>query len=214
MNLDAHQHFWSVSHAFTQWPTPAACPRSIAITVPMRLSQTAPLQCGSDNPGPDPLLTPRKLSGCCNWLELIKRILGVVGWSDLQSDSCIDHITRLFQDKRLVGLRVMLQDHQRTEWLFAEHTQRALGHLAHLGLSLDALVRSDQIPAVEMLAAIHPTLRIMLDHAGKPAIDHEPRSVWIIGSSGSKLTAMSTANCQACGLQLLGRCNLPSYANG
>ncbi|GAA0675329.1 L-fuconolactonase [Sphingomonas insulae] len=175
MRVDAHQHYWRIGRNGHVWPTPDLVPihrdflprdldgerdaLGIAATVAVQ-SQ------------PDDLDTA--------WLlDLAARtpsIAAVVGWVDLRAADAPAQIARLARNPKLRGLRPMLQNLP-AEWIEQPAAAPALLAMVEHDLVFDALIRPHHLPAIGRIAATYPTLRIVVDHGGKPAIaqrSHEP----------------------------------------
>ncbi|MBM4111146.1 MAG: amidohydrolase [Phycisphaerae bacterium] len=99
------------------------------------------------------------------WIE------GVVGWVDLRAPMAIADMLRLREHGPLVGLQPMLEDHADDRWILDARCQPALAWMAANGVRFDALVRPHQLGAIARLMDRHPTLRVVVDHMGKPTID-------------------------------------------
>ena len=178
VRIDAHQHYWSLRRGDYGWLTPregelyrdftpedlmqplADC--GIEATV---LVQAAPTEAES-----------RFL------LDLAARypsIAGVVGWVDFEAQDVAERIRGLVRDGngRLKGLRPMIQDIVDPGWLDRPSLDRAFDAMIEHDLAFDALVKPEDLSAVERRVRRHPALRVVLDHAGKPDIaagDMEP----------------------------------------
>jgi L-fuconolactonase len=105
-------------------------------------------------------------------------IAGVVGWTDLAAPGAGAHVAQLAATPRLVGLRPMLQDLPDPNWILKPEVRDGLFAMVNHGLVFDALVQEFQLPAIAELALRFPALSIVLDHAGKPAIDGLPSRKW------------------------------------
>lgn len=107
-------------------------------------------------------------------------IAGVVGWVDLTDPGVADRIAALRDSAwggALVGVRHSVQALADGGWLARPEVRRGLSAVGEHHLAYDLLVRWDQLPAAVTVAAAHPGLRFVLDHAGKPDIvsgDIEP----------------------------------------
>ncbi|MFJ3385708.1 MULTISPECIES: amidohydrolase family protein [unclassified Curtobacterium] len=110
-------------------------------------------------------------------------VAGVVGWVDLTAPDVADRLAALRQHPRLVGIRHQAQDEPDPDWLARPAVVRGVRTVAAAGLAFDLLVRGarEHAAAVALVDAV-PEGRFVLDHAGKPAIAHEPddavRTAW------------------------------------
>jgi L-fuconolactonase len=103
-------------------------------------------------------------------------VAGVVGWVDLTAPDVADRLAAL-DGRHLVGIRHQAQDEPDPEWLVRPEVVRGVHAVAAAGLTYDLLVKPAQHEAAIALADAAPGVRLVLDHAGKPAIadgDYEP----------------------------------------
>lgn len=107
-------------------------------------------------------------------------VAGVVGWVDMEAPDVEQRIDALIRDGRglLRGVRPMAQDLADPEWLGKPALDRAFDCIQDRGLAFDALVDVRQFPALMRRLRRHPHLDIVLDHAGKPAIDDDRFDEW------------------------------------
>ena len=97
-------------------------------------------------------------------------IAGVVGWVDLTDVTSLAQLDWLVQEPLFKGVRPMLQDLDRTDWIVTEPNDQVLAKLVELGLRFDALVLAQHLPHLLSFAKAHPDLAIVVDHAAKPAL--------------------------------------------
>lgn len=199
IRIDAHQHFWRLQRGDYGWLTPEAgalyrdfepadllpelLAAGIAATV---LIQAAPTEAET-----------RFL------LELADRhpvIAGVVGWIDFEAADAPQRIRALVRDGRgkLKGLRPMAQDLEDPEWLSRPALDDAFQALVDCDLTFDALVKPRNMPALIRRLQMHPGLRSVLDHGGKPQAAHAVRSDW--GKHIAQLARSTPAYCKLSGL--------------
>jgi L-fuconolactonase len=177
--VDAHQHYWLPSRGDYGWLDSA----------PALLQQTFL---------PEHLYAQRAVSGV-NFSVLVQAapseaetrylfelaqadpaVIGVVGWVDMEVDDVGARIDALIRDGNglLCGLRPMVQDIADPAWLSRPSLDRAFDCIQQHGLSFDALTSLPQIPALLQRLQRHPGLKVVLDHAGKPAIGSEDITPW------------------------------------
>ncbi len=175
--IDSHHHIWRLDRGDYGWLSPAS----------------GVLFRDYDLPDLKPLLDVHAIDGTVlvqaapteaetrflleqadahSWIE------GVVGWTDLAAGDASERVAELAGARALVGLRPMLQDLADPRWILRPGIAPALRAMAAGTLVFDALVRADQIDRVTELADRHPHLSIVLDHAGKPAMDGEGLANW------------------------------------
>jgi L-fuconolactonase len=128
-------------------------------------------------------------------------VAGVVGWVDLTAPDIADQLASLRSARRgdtLVGIRHQAQDEPDPRWLLRPEVIRGITAVAAAGLSYDMLVKPAQHEAAVELADAVPGVRLVLDHAGKPAIaagGYEPWAAFL-----SSLSARPNVFCKLSGL--------------
>ena len=168
MIVDAHQHFWDPARGDYGWLTPDNPIHRVYGTAELR-----PLlvQAGVDatilvQAAPTPAETDYMLAIASR----AKFILGVVGWIDLEAANAASEVRRRAEEPLFLGVRPMLQDLTDPGWILQPVLRPALNAITAEGLVFDALIRPNQISVVTELAARHPQLSIVLDHAAKPRL--------------------------------------------
>jgi len=125
-------------------------------------------------------------------------VRGVVGWTDLAAPDAVARVAALAGVPLLKGLRPMLQDIADTDWILRPAVQPTLIAMAHYGLRFDALIQPRHLPGLLSLAARHPDLRIVIDHAAKPAIAQGAFEPW--ASDIARLARETGTTCKLSGL--------------
>jgi L-fuconolactonase len=126
-------------------------------------------------------------------------VLGVVGWTDLLAPDACDEVRRRAADPLLLGVRPMLQDLEDPDWIRQPALDPALNAIAAEGLVFDALILPHQIGAITELAARHPQLSMVLDHAAKPKLgDADAMTLWACAIE--KLARAPNVTCKVSGL--------------
>jgi L-fuconolactonase len=179
MIIDAHQHYWQPARGDYGWlahaptslqrsflPADLQAERKAAGVTFSVLVQAAPSEAET-----------RYLFELA---QLDSSVIGVVGWVDMEAPDVGDRIDALIRDGGglLCGLRPMAQDMADPDWLAKPSLDHAFDWIQDRGLSFDALVGMPQIPALCRRLRRHPQLRVVLDHAGKPAIGDERFDQW------------------------------------
>lgn len=199
MIVDAHQHYWQPARGDYGWlaeappalrraflPADLRAERAAAGVHHSLLVQAAPSEAET-----------RYL------FELARQdaaVLGVVGWVDLDAADADARIDALVAagGGLLRGLRPMAQDLPDPGWLAHPALDRPLDRLAAHDLAFDALVAPAQWPALLARLERQPQLRVMLDHAGKPAISPAGFRRW--AGWIDTLAAIPSVHCKLSGL--------------
>ncbi|WP_133903245.1 amidohydrolase family protein [Actinophytocola oryzae] len=124
-------------------------------------------------------------------------VAGVVGWVDLTAPDVAERLAEL-GDGPLVGIRHQAQDEPDPDWLVRPEVVRGIRAVAAAGLTYDILVKPEQHEAAVELADAVPGVRLVLDHAGKPAIadgGYEPWAAFL-----TSIAARPNVFCKLSGL--------------
>jgi L-fuconolactonase len=176
MRIDAHQHYWRIGRGGHSWPgadLPAIhrdfLPDDLApLLARHRISRTVAVQSQPDDRDTDWLLD----------LAAANDSIGaVVGWVRFRDRDAAARITALSASPKLRGIRPMLQD-LAPGWITDRSAAPALSSMAATGLVFDALVRPQHLQDIATIARRHPELRIVIDHAAKPAIAEQTLDPW------------------------------------
>jgi L-fuconolactonase len=162
--IDAHVHLWQIGRNGCTWPTPDLAPihRDFALEELGEVIASARVRGAI-------LVQSQEDPADTRWLLDLAadpRIMAVIGWVDLTAHDAVPQIRALAREPKLRGLRPMLQG-GRIDW-YDPALDPALCAMAELGLAFDALVRPRHLAALGRMAAAHPHLRIVIDHAAKP----------------------------------------------
>lgn len=174
MIVDAHHHIWQVGRGDYGWLKP-----DLPICRDYGLDDLRPLLGEVDT---TMLVQAAPTEAETDFLLAVARanplVRGVVGWMDLAAPDAAARIAARTPDPLLKGLRPMLHDIADRNWIIRPAVQPALAAMALAGLRLDVLARPMHLPLLTTVAARHPTLRCVLDHAGKPEIAAGQFVVW------------------------------------
>jgi L-fucono-1,5-lactonase len=197
--VDAHQHFWKYDPVEYGWITDALAGLK-------RDFLPADLK---------PLLEAHGFDGCVavqarqsleetRWLlELAAAnafVMGVVGWVDLRGEDLTEVLGGLADEKKLVGIRHIVQDEPDDAFVLREDFRRGIGQLREFGLTYDVLVYPRQLKAATMLVREFDAQAFVLDHIAKPAIGEGTMEPWATdvrelarsGNTMCKLSGMVT----------------------
>ena len=179
MIVDAHQHLWRIGRNGHEWPTAELgdiyrdfTAEDLGAVTAGLVDATVLVQSQPSDADTDWMLEQAAAS------SLIK---GVVGWVDMAAPDAPARIARLAQDRKLKGLRPMLQALDDDDWILRPELAPAIAAMIDHGLTFDALVFPRHLLAIEELASMYPDLSIVIDHGGKPLIAHPShRRTWEI----------------------------------
>lgn len=167
--IDAHVHVWDTERF--DYPWLAGLPALDAPMLPGDVDRAGGRVSGmvfvqADCAAESSLDEARWVSGA-EWPELA----GIVAAANLHDEAALPrHLDALAEIPGVVGIRHLLQGEPDSAFESAA-VRSGLGMLAERGLSFDACVRHDQLPRLVTLLRGLPTLKVVLDHLGKPPID-------------------------------------------
>jgi len=97
-------------------------------------------------------------------------IRGVVGWIDLSSPQLRDQLGDFASNKKLVGVRHVVQAEPDDEFMLRPEFRRGIAQLAEFGLVYDLLLYPRHVPVAVKLVREFPAQNFVLDHIAKPPI--------------------------------------------
>jgi L-fuconolactonase len=133
--------------------------------------------------------------------ERYEWIYGIVGWLDLSSPAFPGQLDFLMKQQGIVGLRPMLQDIEKDDWILQERVIENLRLLVSNDLPLDLLITERHIPYIEALLKRLPDLRAVIDHIAKPEISKNGFEKW--KEDMSKLAIFPNVCCKLSGFMTL-----------
>lgn len=177
MIIDAHQHFWKLDRGDYAWLTPELSVlyrdylpehllpelKQAGVTGSV-LVQAAP--------------TLEETSYMLGLAQKNPKILGVVGWVDMEATTAVEDLEQLSKHNKLVGLRPMIQDIPDKDWMLNKALEPALQKMIDTGLTFDALTTPKHLPNLLTLLEKFPTLVTVIDHASKPNIKNKEVNLW------------------------------------
>ncbi len=175
--IDAHHHFWQISRGDYIW---LDSERS-ALHRDYLPHDLAPLFKCANVAGSILVQAAPTESETRYLLELASQtshVLGVVGWIDFKVADAPARVAHAAAQDKCVGLRPMLQNMPSADWVLQPQMSPVFEAVCRSGLTLDALIRSDQIAAINRLAARYPDMRIVLNHCAKPRIAAQKFDAW------------------------------------
>jgi L-fucono-1,5-lactonase len=178
LQIDAHQHFWRPSRGDYGWLTPEAFPdlyRDFGpgdlapLMVMAGVERTVLVQAAPTEAETDFLLEIAAENSM---------VAGVVGWTDLAAPDAPAKIERMSSNRKLLGLRPMLQDLDDDAWILRPRLASALDAMENFSLTLDALIKPRHLPHLARLIEARPELPVVIDHGAKPDISAGELDGW------------------------------------
>ena len=195
--IDAHQHFWRIARGDYAWLTPALgaiyrdfnpddlaphlAAHGIAATI---LVQAAPTQA--------------ETAFLLDLADSTAFVAGVVGWTEFAAPDAAATIAGFAAHPHLVGLRPMVQDIADDDWLARAQLAPAFEAMVAHRLVFDALLKPRHLRRLIPVLERHPRLRVVIDHAAKPAIGSGQDAAW--RSEIAAVAQFSNVACKLSGL--------------
>ncbi len=177
MRLDSHQHFWHYSPAEYGW----ICDRMAAIRRDF-LVPDLQAACASSGVSGSIAVQARQTLEETRWLLEIAShsdfVRGVVGWAPLCEVEAGELLAEMAQNRKLRGIRHILQDEPDERYMLREHFNQGIRELKPLGLVYDILIYERQLPQTIEFADRHPEQIFILDHLAKPRVAAGELSPW------------------------------------
>lgn len=180
IRIDAHCHFWDPSRGDYAWLEhgPAALDPLRRVFAPDDL---AALNAGGDVVVVQAAESIAETRYLLDLAAMHAQIKGVVGWVDLADGAAAHDIAEFARHPLFKGVRPMLQDLDRDDWIAEAPQAEAVDALIQHGLRFDALVMERHFTALLDFAQRYPRLPIVIDHGAKPSMEGGPTSEWTAG---------------------------------
>jgi L-fuconolactonase len=185
--IDAHHHFWRYTGAEYGWIneqmrllrrdflpvdlqpllTRAGVAGAIAVQARQTLEETRWLTSLAEDE-----------SGSGSWMK------GVVGWAPIADPEFPEVLAGLRLNKKLKGLRHLIQDEPDDAFILNEAFNRGIRALRDTGLVYDIVILARHLPPTLGFVDKHPDQSFVLDHCAKPPIvsgELEPWATYIRG---------------------------------
>ncbi|MCO1657755.1 amidohydrolase family protein [Pseudonocardia humida] len=202
--IDAHLHLWDLGRSAYSWITPELGPLHTTITAERAHAELD--ACGIDRA----VLVQAEDSAADTafMLEVADThdwVAGVVGWVRLDDPvTAQEQLDRWLAHPAFRGVRHLVHDDPRDDFLALPAVRESLGLLADAGIAFDV---PDAWPrhlgAVADLAAALPELTVVLDHLGKPPAAQADFVVW--RTTLAEIAAAPNTVAKVSGLQVRGR---------
>ncbi|MGH9530575.1 MAG: amidohydrolase family protein [Terriglobales bacterium] len=175
--IDAHHHLWRYSPLEYGWIDDS-------MTVLRRDFLLADLERELSDAGVDGTVAVQATQTLeeTQWLlslaENSRLVRGVVGWAPFTSEEFPGELERLKSNKKLKGLRHVIQDEPDDNYINRPDFNRGIKMLASSGLVYDILIfERHLLPAIEFVDR-HPNQVFVLDHIAKPRIREKVMEPW------------------------------------
>ena len=177
MIIDSHQHFWNYNPERDTW-----IDESMQVLKKNFLPKNL-----------KPILINNGIDGCISVqadqsyqeTEFLLKcasnnnfIKGVVGWVDLCSPDLEKKLKRYSTDKKLKGVRHIVQSESK-EYLLRKDVQVGISKLSDFNLTFDLLVTPIQLQSAIKLVKTFPNQKFVLDHIAKPRISEPLSKTWV-----------------------------------
>lgn len=178
MRIDSHQHFWQYDSSSPDFSwideSMGAIRRSF---LPGDLAPQLAQQRFDGSIAVQAAQTEQENEFLLDLASQYDFIRGVVGWVDLRSPVVGESLDRLTQHPKFVGVRRIVQAEPAAILADADFN-RGVRELSQRGLTYDLLIRQEQMPEAVAFVQSHESLKVVLDHVGKPAIAQGLREPW------------------------------------
>ena len=175
--IDSHQHFWKLSRGDYSWISPELkfiykdfLPKDYTeVSKAADVEKTILIQAA------DTIEETHYLLTLANENDFIG---GVVGWVDFESLQVISQLDKLSKSIYFKGVRPMLQDIVDPNWILNPEFKPVFRYLVNNDLTFDALVKTEHLDAIHIIAKEFPRLKIVIDHIAKPDIASCAFAAW------------------------------------
>ncbi len=200
IRVDAHHHVWRLDRGDYGWLRPTPTLRRICRD--FDLDELRPQLARAGVEATVLVQAAPTMAETQYLLEVAREnadtVRGVVGWADLRGPDAPDVLAELARDRRLKGIRPMLQDEPDAAWILRPDVQPGLAALHALGLRFDALVKPANLRALLQMLEHHPDLAVVVDHCAKPGIAADAWLPW--ADDLAAIAHHTSAHCKLSGL--------------
>lgn len=186
VKIDSHQHFWKYDPEQYPWIQPGW-----PIKRDFLPEDLAPELKNIGFDGSIAVQARQTLEETKWLLQLAKDypiVAGVVGWVDLRGEEVEKQLEEFADDRRLVGVRHVVQEEPDDYFMVREPFLNGISKLRKYGLAYDILIYPKQLPSAIQLVKKFPEQIFILDHIGKPNIRVRQLDPW-------RIQVQNLANC-------------------
>jgi L-fuconolactonase len=197
MHIDAHQHFWVYNSEEFGWIDESMSAIRRDFLPPDLIAE---LDRNSFR-GCVAVQTRQTLEETRWLLELagrFEKILGVVGWVDLCSPEVRSQLKALAGNRKLIGVRHIVQSEPDDRFLMRPDFMRGISVLEEFDLAYDVLIYTKHLSVAAEFVGRFPRQRFVLDHMAKPPIKTGEIKSWEEGIR--RLAEFPNVFCKVSGL--------------
>ncbi len=197
MKIDAHQHFWQYSPREFGWITHemSAIRRDFLPQDLQPLLKTAGFDASI---AVQAAQTSEETNFLLDLANKYPFIAGVVGWADLQAPDAEEKLTRISENKKLVGVRHVVQSEPDINFLLRPAFMKGIRLLEKFDLTYDILIYPKHLPVTARFVEQFPDQKFVLDHLAKPLIKDRILQPWTADIWA--LAAFENVSCKLSGM--------------
>lgn len=175
--IDAHTHIWDRGAGDYAWLTPELGPIHRDFSLDDFADEREALGVeavvlvqAADTAGD----TDRMLAAA----ERHPEVVGVVAWLPLAGPGLERALAERLATGKVVGVRALIHDMTDREWVLRPDVAAGLDRIADAGLPFDLVTSGPEtLSLVPRLVARHPSLRVIVDHLGKPPVGGDAAAI-------------------------------------
>jgi L-fuconolactonase len=169
VRIDSHQHFWEFSVKDYGW-IENSMPGLKRNFLPEDLAPVLTRNGIDGSIAVQARQSPAETEWLLGLAEKSDIIRGVVGWVNLQSDNVDEQLEKYSQNKKLVGVRHVVQDEPDDNFILREKFCQGVSKLERYDLVYDILIFEKHLKQTVQFVAKFPNQIFVLDHIAKPKI--------------------------------------------
>ena len=175
--IDAHQHLWSYQSSEYAWIS-----EKMSVLARNYLPEQLKEEMKKAKVDGTVVVQARQSLNETGWLLSLAKnspiLRGVVGWAPICSETFPQELERLRQEKKLKGLRHVIQDEPDDSFILRADFNRGITAMTNTGLVYDILIFARHLPAAARFVDRHPNQVFVLDHLAKPFISKGILDPW------------------------------------
>jgi len=178
MKIDAHQHFWMFNDNEYSWIDD----RMLMLKRNYLPEDLQPELLKSGFSGSVVVQARQTVEETLWLLNLANQhdfIKGVVGWIDLCSENELRHqLDEFSKSQKFVGVRHVVHDEPEDNFMLRDDFLKGISLLKEYDLTYDLLLFPKHLPVAQVVVAMFPEQKFVLDHIAKPLINNQIISPW------------------------------------